>query len=122
MTQSVITANSLLEGDVVFWTAGGWVEALADAERFEAASALDEALQAAKRQVTTIIDPYAIDIVLERGQPVPSSYRERIRALGPSTHPDHGKQAHGGPGVEAIAAHAGAGVRSSGRLGLIRRK
>jgi len=122
MTEAVITANSLLEGDVVFWAGGGWVEALADAERFEDASALEQGLQLAKRQITTVIDPYAIDIVMESGQPVPTSYRERIRALGPSTHPDHGKQAVGGPGVEAIAAHAGAGVRSSGRLGLIRRK
>jgi len=122
MTQVVITANSLLEGDVVFWAAGGWVEALADAERFDDGRALDAALETAKRQVVAVIDPYAIDIVIEGGQPVPASYRERIRALGPSTHLEHGKQAVGGAGVEAIAAHAGAGVRSSGRLGLIRRK
>jgi hypothetical protein len=122
MTQVVITANSLLEGDVVFWAAGGWVEALADAERFDDERALDAALDTAKRQVVTVIDPYAIDIVIESGQPVPASYRERIRALGPSTHLEHGKQAVGGAGVEAIAAHAGAGARSSGRLGLIRRK
>jgi len=122
MTEAVITANSLLEGDVVFWAGGGWVEALADAERFDDASALEAALQAAKRQTTTVIDAYAIDIVVEGGQPVPTSYRERIRALGPSTHPEHGKQADGGASVEAIAAHAGAGARSSGRLGLIRRK
>jgi hypothetical protein len=122
MTEAVITANSLLEGDVVFWAGGGWVQTLADAERFDDASLLDAAVQTAKRQVTTVIDPYAIDIVTEGGQPVPASYRERIRALGPSTHPEHGKQARGGADVEAIAAHAGAGVRSSGRLGLIRRK
>jgi len=122
MSEAVITANSLVAGDVVFWAGGGWVEALADAERFADPSALDTTLQTAKGQTTTVIDPYAIDIVLEGGQPVPASYRERIRALGPTTHPDHGKQARGGAGVEAIAAHAGAGVRSSGRLGLIRRK
>jgi hypothetical protein len=122
MTEAVITANSLLEGDVVFWAGGGWVLTLADAERFDDASVLDAAVQAAKRQVTTVIDPYAIDIVTEGGQPVPASYRERIRALGPSTHLEHGKQARGGADIEAIAAHAGAGVRSSGRLGLIRRK
>ncbi len=122
MTEAVITANSLLQGDVVFWAGGGWVQTLADAERFDDASLLDAAVQSAKRQVTTVIDPYAIDIVTEGGQPVPASYRERIRALGPSTHPEHGKQAQGGADVEAIAAHAGAGVRSSGRLGLIRRK
>jgi hypothetical protein len=122
MSTAVITANALLNGDVVFWAGGGWVDALADAEQFDDPGALDRALQAAKAQTTTVIDPYAIDIVLEGGQPVPASYRERIRALGPTTHPDHGKQARGGAGVEAIAAHAGAGVRSSGRLGLIRRK
>jgi hypothetical protein len=122
MSEAVITANSLLDGDVVFWAGGGWVDALTDAERFQDPSALDATLQTAKAQTTTVIDPYAIDIVLEGGQPVPASYRERIRALGPTTHPDHGKQARGGAGVEAIAAHAGAGVRSSGRLGLIRRK
>ena len=122
MSEAVITANSLLEGDVVFWAAGGWVESLAEAERFDDPSRLDASLQTAKGQTTQVIDPYAIDIVVEDGQAVPSSYRERIRALGPSTHLDHGKQAQGGAGVEAIAAHAGAGVRSSGRLGLIRRK
>jgi ribosomal protein S11 len=122
MTEAVITANSLLEGDVVFWAGGGWVEALADAERFDDAAALEAALQVAKRQTTTVIDAYPIDIVVEGGQAVPASYRERIRALGPSTHPDHGKQARGGAAVEAIAAHSGAAVRSSGRLGLIRRK
>jgi hypothetical protein len=122
MTDAVITANRLLDGDVVFWAGGGWVEGLAEAERFGDASALETALQAAKRLVTTVIDPYAIDIVIEGGEPVPTSYRERIRALGPTTHLDHGKQAQGGAGVAAIAAHAGAGVRSSGRLGLIRRK
>jgi sulfite reductase (NADPH) hemoprotein beta-component len=122
MSTAIITANRLLDGDVVFWARDTWVEALTDAERFEDSNALDLVLQTAKGQTTTVIDPYAIDIVLEGGQPVPTSYRERIRALGPTTHPEHGKQAHGGPGVEAIAAHAGAGVRSSGRLGLIRRK
>jgi hypothetical protein len=122
MTEAAITANSLLQGDVVFWAAGGWVHALADAERFDEASVLEAALQIAKGQTTSVVEPYAIDIVIEGGQPVPTSYRERIRALGPTTHPDHGKQANGGAGVEAIAAHSGAGVRSSGRLGLIRRK
>jgi hypothetical protein len=122
MSTAIITANRLLDGDVVFWANDHWVEALTDAERFQDADALDLVLQKTKRQTTTVIDPYAIDVVLEAGQPVPTSYRERIRALGPTTHLDHGKQADGGPGVEAIAAHAGAGVRSSGRLGLIRRK
>jgi hypothetical protein len=75
----------------------------------------------AKAQVTTVVDAYAIDVRLDDGIPVPISYRERVKALGPTIHPDMGKQTEGGPVIEAIA-HAAGAARSSGRLGLIRRK
>ncbi|MGH7012114.1 MAG: hypothetical protein ACREEX_14865, partial [Caulobacteraceae bacterium] len=50
----------------------------------------------------------------------PVSYRERLRALGPSNRLDHGKQAKGGSEVEALS-HAHGAARSRGRLGLIQR-
>ena len=50
-----------------------------------------------------------------------ASYRERLRALGPTNEPTHGKQAEGGAGIEAILAATGA-ARSTGRVDLIRRK
>jgi hypothetical protein len=122
MTNAVITANDLRDGDVVFWSKGGWVDQVAEAELFPDAASADAVVEAAKTQVTRINDPYRVDVILEDGFPVPVSYRERVRALGPTIHPDRGKQAQGGPAIAAITAHAGAGLRSSGRLGLIRRK
>jgi len=51
----------------------------------------------------------------------PVSYRERLRALGPTNRHDHGKQAEGGEAVEALL-HATGSSRSKGRVELIRRK
>ena len=45
---------------------------------------------------------------------------ERVRALGPTIHPDMGKQTEGGAVIEAIA-HAAGAARSAGRARLIRR-
>ena len=121
MSYAAITASTLAEGDVVFWGQGDWVERFADADLFDDKTQLDATLEAAKAQVNAVVDPYPIDVALDDGLPVPTSYRERVRALGPTIHPDMGKQAEGGPVIAAMqSAHGGA--RSSGRLGLIRRK
>ncbi|MHB8286745.1 MAG: DUF2849 domain-containing protein [Caulobacteraceae bacterium] len=121
MSYAAITASTLSEGDVVFWTNDAWVERFADAQLFEDKAELDAAVAAAQAQVTTVIDAYPIDVVMDEGLPVPTSYRERVRALGPTIHPDMGKQAEGGPVISAMqSAHGGA--RSTGRLGLIKRK
>ena len=45
----------------------------------------------------------------------------RLRALGPTNKPDHGKQAAGGEDI-AVLAHAHGAARSKGRVDLIRRK
>ena len=124
MSGAAITASDLRDGEAVFWARGGWVKRFAEAELFdpvEAPDAMDAALAEAKAQPTVVVDPYAIDLTLKDGVAVPTSYRERVRALGPTIHPDMGKQAEGGAVVEALRAHAG-GARSSGRLGLIRLK
>ncbi len=121
MSYAAITASTLADGDVVFWDRGAWTLRFADAELFTDKDTLDGTLDQAKAQVTTVVDPYFIDVVLEGDLPVPTSYRERVRALGPTIHPDMGKQAEGGAVVEAMQAAHGA-ARSSGRLGLIRRK
>jgi hypothetical protein len=117
-----LTGNLLEEGDVVFWGRGDWREQFADADLMTDAAVADAALEAAKGQPTTIVEPYLIDVRIEEsGAPVPISFRERVRALGPTIHPDMGKQAEGGPVIEAIAAAHGA-ARSTGRVALIRRK
>ena len=124
MSVAAITASDLRDGEAVFWAAGAWVKRFADAELFDpldTPDALDSAITEAKSQATLVVEPYVIDLALEDGVAVPTSYRERVRALGPTIHPDMGKQAEGGAVVQALRAHAG-GSRSSGRLGLIRLK
>lgn len=115
-----LVANSLLTGDVVFWNKGRWVERFAEAELFDGEPA-EAAETAAKSQSRTVVDAYLIDLMDSEGVQVPVSYRERIRALGPTNIPEHGKQAEGGPVIDAIN-HASGAARSSGRLDLIKRK
>lgn len=118
-----LTANRLIDGEVVFWAKGQWVERLADAELFGDADG-DAALTAeghAKAQPTVVVEPYLIDLTASEGFWAPVSYRERIRALGPSNHESHGKQAEGGAAVAALQ-HAAGAARSSGRVNLIKRK
>jgi hypothetical protein len=117
-----LTANRLTDGDVVFWKAGQWVERFGDADLFadEDPAGL-EAEGAAKNQPTVVVEPYLIDLVESEGLWAPLSYRERIRALGPTNHLHHGKQAEGGAVIEALQ-HAHGAARSTGRVNLIKRK
>lgn len=116
-----LTANRLADGEVVFWNAGRWVERFADAELFSAEEPAAEAEAAAKVQVTVVVEPYLVDLVESEGLWAPLSFRERLRALGPSNHLAHGKQAEGGAVVAALQNAHGA-ARSSGRVNLIKRK
>ena len=116
-----VTGNRLADGEVVFWDRGAWRERFADIELFTDAAEAEAALGEARAQPTVIVDPYLIDVRVEDGLPIPIAYRERVRALGPTIHPDMGKQTEGGPVVDAIA-HASGAARSAGRANLIRRK
>lgn len=92
----VITANRLLNGDVV-WLGenGSWVERITLARTFEGKDQVDEGLtigQAAEKN-QEVVGVYEMDVTLEDGVIVPVRLRERIRAAGPTTHPQFGKQA-----------------------------
>jgi hypothetical protein len=116
-----LTANRLLDGEVVFWRQGQWVDQFADAQLFPDDDPSSEAAEAhGKSQPTVVVEPYLIDLIESQGLWAPTSYRERIRALGP-TNLNHGKQAEGGASVQALRdAHGSA--RSTGRVDLIKRK
>ena len=114
-----LTANDLLTGDAIFWSEGRWVERFSDAELFDGEVA-DAALAVAEGQPTTVVAPYLIDLQETPDGAVPVSYRERLRALGPTNKPDHGKQALGGADILALSQASGA-ARSTGRLELIKR-
>jgi len=92
---AILIANDLLVGDVVFRTADGWTRdpraarVVADQD---AADLLEtEAVQAMARQ--EVVDAYLIDVDVRNGVPVPRHFRERFKTLGPSIHPELGKQA-----------------------------
>jgi hypothetical protein len=95
----ILTANRLIDGDVVYYTGdGGWSTAI-DAARLAAdkdgAAAL-EAIGAKAVATQTIVAPYLIEVEEQGGRILPLRYRERIRAFGPSTHPELAKQARAG--------------------------
>lgn len=116
-----LTANRLIDGEVVFWRKGEWVEQFGDADLFGDDGAGEAAEGHAKTQATIVVEPYLIDLVESEGRLVPLSYRERIRSLGPTNHLHHGKQVVGGEVIDAIA-HAAGAARSTGRVNLIKRK
>ena len=116
------TANRLTDGEVVFWKDGKWVERFADAQLFGDDDPNGEIAEGhGKAQATTVVDVYLIDLIESEGLWAPLSYRERIRALGPTNHLHHGKQAEGGATIEALQ-HAHGAARSTGRVNLIKRK
>jgi hypothetical protein len=92
----VITANRLLNGDVV-WLGenGSWVERITLARTVEGKDQVDEGLaigQAAEKN-QEVVGVYEMDVTLEDGVIVPVRLRERIRSAGPTTHPQCGKKA-----------------------------
>lgn len=94
-TQSV-TANRLIDGEVVYLTASGewsdWLKDAAVADGKEACAALlNQAAPAVAAQ--HIVDPYLFEVSVEDGVIIPASVREKIRMAGPTIRLDLGKQA-----------------------------
>ena len=116
-----LTGNLLEDGEAVFLShSGDWVPRFADAELYEDDDAAMAAEAHAKTQGTIIVDPYLIDVIPSDNGWAPLSYRERVRALGPTNKPEHGKKTEGGEAIEALL-HAQGAARSKGRLDKIRR-
>jgi hypothetical protein len=93
-TPKIISANDLLEGDVVYLDhAGGWTRRLGEAA--VAASEADaEALETTAQQPQRVVGPYLVDVTLDAaGNPAPTHFREKFRDRGPSNRPDLGRQA-----------------------------
>jgi hypothetical protein len=116
----VLTANRLDDGEAVFLAKGGWAPRFGEADLYDDDEAAMAAEAHAKTQITVVVDPYLIDVIPVEDGWAPLSYRERVRAMGPTNKPDHGKQAEGGHDIEVLA-HATGAARSKGRLDKIRR-
>jgi hypothetical protein len=92
----LVTANRLIDGEAVWLAPGGrWAETIAEAELARDKEAEERLLQAGREGYTRneVVDVELIDVDLVDGNVRPLRLRERIRAAGPSIHPDLGKQA-----------------------------
>lgn len=93
----IITANRLIDGAVVFQAEKGWVEDFVLAAVYESAEATKASLALAKEDEARdiIVDAYAVVVEMRGGHYAPKALREFIRASGPTTRLDLGKQAQG---------------------------
>ena len=92
----VLTANRLIDGEVVWYgDSEAWIE-LIDGARIARDKAGEEMLQAIGKAALAdnlVVDVDLIDVELQGDRIVPTRLRERIRAAGPTNHLHHGKQA-----------------------------
>ncbi len=91
-TPKVLTANALLEGDVIYLTeAGAWSRDLQDAALLEDEADAQLRLIEASQQVDAIVGAYLADAKPGADGPEPAHFREDFRRTGPSNYA-HGKQ------------------------------
>jgi hypothetical protein len=86
----VLTSQRLMDGAVVFYTEEGtWSERVDDAQVFEPTDP-DTLLALARpdEDANRVVASYLIDVRREGSRVVPTRYRERIRAIGPTVRPD----------------------------------
>jgi len=92
-TPKVVTANDLLEGDVVWLTADdAWTRDIAEAELIEDEAHGQLRLLHAETQPDVVVGPYLADAKPTPKGPAPVHFRETFRTRGPSNY-RHGKQA-----------------------------
>ena len=99
MTAQIVTANRLLDGEVVYMTSSGdWSEDLTDSVVAQDTEDADDLLSKATTasQELVIVGPYLADVDMSEGKVVALSQREIIRATGPTVHRHFGKQARKG--------------------------
>ncbi|MBU3001460.1 DUF2849 domain-containing protein [Roseovarius nubinhibens] len=92
-TPKIITANALLEGDVVYLTADDrWSRQIAEAELLTDEAHAQMRLLGAEAQTGTVVGVYLADAKPGETGPEPTHFREEFRRTGPSNY-FHGKQA-----------------------------
>jgi hypothetical protein len=90
-TPKVVTANALLEGDVVYLTADDrWTRAVEEAELITDEAHAQIRLLDAQARADEIVGAYLADMAPGDQGPAPTHFREEFRAQGPSAY-IHGK-------------------------------
>ena len=94
-TPKVVTANALLEGDVIYLASDDrWVRRLDEAEIITDEAIAQLRLLDAQARASEAVGVYLADMAPSEDGPQPTHFREEFRATGPSNY-HHGKQAAG---------------------------
>jgi hypothetical protein len=94
-TPKVVTANALIEGDVVYLAEDDrWVRDHREAELIEDEAHAQLRLLYAIGRESEVVGPYLADAVAGTDGPEPVHFREAFRTRGPSNY-FHGRQALG---------------------------
>ena len=88
----VVTANALIEGDVIYQTASGWTRNLEEAEVLTDEADADLRLIEASQQRDSVVGAYLADVTPTPKGPKPWHFREDFRARVPSNY-FHGMEA-----------------------------
>jgi len=92
-TPKVITANALLEGDVVYLTENdSWTRHLSEAAILTDEADADVRMLSSEAQTDIVVGVYLADVAVGENGPEPTHFREEFRRTGPSNYL-HGKQA-----------------------------
>jgi len=82
---SVVTANRLRDGAVVYRTADStWTNEIGEAAVVTTAAAASALLAAAKAEGTRAVDAYVAPVLIDGDRVVPGNLRELIRLRGPT--------------------------------------
>jgi len=91
-TPKVVTANALIEGDVVWLTEDDrWTRTMSEAELIDDEAHAEIRLLDAQRQANIVVGAYLADARAGEEGPEPTHFREAFRTRGPSNYV-HGKQ------------------------------
>jgi hypothetical protein len=91
-TPKIVTANALIEGDVVYQTADDrWSRTLSEAEVIADEAIAQLRLLEAQQQAGTVVGAYLAEARPGPNGPEPVHFREAFRTRGPSNYA-HGKQ------------------------------
>ncbi|WP_146590234.1 DUF2849 domain-containing protein [Puniceibacterium confluentis] len=94
-TPKVVTANALIEGDVIYLAADdSWTRELRNADVLTDEAVAQIRLIEASSRVSEAVGVYLADVTPTSDGPQPKHFREDFRRKGPSNH-FHGKQASG---------------------------
>ncbi|MFU8778661.1 MAG: DUF2849 domain-containing protein [Roseovarius sp.] len=94
-TPKVVTANALIEGDVVYLTAADtWARDLSAAEVLIDEADAEYRLLQAQARAAEVVGAYLAEVRPGKSGPEPTHFREDFRRKGPSNL-FHGKQSEG---------------------------